>query len=291
MNKKITLVTGAAGKTGKAVIAALLKKQVSVRALVLIKEHESMLRDLGVSEVVVGDMNIPGVLDEAARDVQTIYYICSNVNPDEFKLGENAINAACKAKINHFVYHSVLHPQIEAMPHHWLKMRVEEALIKSGLSYTVLQPTAYMQNIFQSWEAIKSQGIYSVPYLPETRLSIVDLEDVAEAAALVMTEPDGHFNSTYELVGPQALSQNEAAEILSRELQRTVKAAEIPRDQWDEKMRSSGMGSYERDTLLKMFIYYEQYGFFGNPNVLSHLLQRPPATFQSVVRRQISREK
>jgi uncharacterized protein YbjT (DUF2867 family) len=291
VENNLTLVTGAAGKTGKAVITALIKRQVPVRALVHLKDHEPLMYDLGVSEVITGDMNVSSVLEEAARGIQTIYYICSNVNPDEYHLGEKVIAAARKAHTAHFVYHSVLHPQIEAMPHHWLKMRVEEALIRSGLPFTILQPTAYMQNIFQSWEAIKTQGIYAVPYLPETRLSIVDLEDVAETAARVMTEPAKHLFATYELVGPQALSQNEAAEILSQELQQSVRAAGMPRDLWEAKMRSGGMDDYERDTLLKMFTYYEQYGFFGNPTVLEHLLQKPAATFQSVVRRHILREK
>ena len=89
------------------------------------------------------------------------------------------------------VYHSVLHPQIEAMPHHWEKMRAEELLFAAGLDVTVLQPTAYMQNILAGWRDIVEAGIYRVPYPVESRISLVDLDDVAAAAALVLTQP-GH---------------------------------------------------------------------------------------------------
>ncbi len=70
-----------------------------------------------------------------------------------------------------FVYHSVLHPQIEAMPHHWAKMRVEEMLFAAGFDLTILQPTAYMQNILGAWRGIVEDGVFRVPYPVETRLS------------------------------------------------------------------------------------------------------------------------
>lgn len=47
---------------------------------------------------------------------------------------------------------AVLRPQIEVMPHHWNKLRVEEALLASGLSFTILRPAAYMQEAFWDWK-------------------------------------------------------------------------------------------------------------------------------------------
>ena len=92
------------------------------------------------------------------------------------------------------------------MPHHWAKLQTEEMLFASGFDLTILQPTAYMQNIVGAWRGITEDGMFRVPYPVETRLSLVDLEDVAEAAALVLTQ-DGHAGATYELVGTAPLSQ------------------------------------------------------------------------------------
>jgi uncharacterized protein YbjT (DUF2867 family) len=117
------------------------------------------------------------------------------MNPAEVEIGEGVIVAACAAGVEHVVYHSVLHPQTEAMPHHWSKLRVEEKLFESGLAYTILQPAAYMQNVLAYWEAIMEHGVYPVPYAVEARLSMVDLEDVARSAALILTEP-GHIGAT-----------------------------------------------------------------------------------------------
>ncbi len=160
------------------------------------------------------------------------------MDPNEVSIAENAITAARSAGLQHFVYHSVLHPQIEDMPHHWLKMRVEERLFCSGLPFTILQPGPYMQNILGSWDAIRNQGIYPVPYSVQARLSIVDLDDVAQAAAQVICDP-GHFGAVYELAGREPLSQVEVAEILSRVVGRPVQAESIDGADWEKRARAS----------------------------------------------------
>ena len=278
------LVTGAAGKTGRAVIRVLAAKGESVRALVHRPEQIRLVEELGAQDVVVGDMHLQATMDRAAQGTRAIYHICPNVSPDEVSIGQTAIAAARSAGVQHFVYHSVLHPQVQAMPHHWLKMRVEERLFESGLSYTVLQPAAYMQNVLAQWDRSVEQGVYPVPYAVETRLGMVDLEDVAEVAAVVLTEP-GHAGATYELAGAEALTQTEVATILSQQLGRPVRAEAVPLEVWEKRARESGLGDYQVETLVKMFQYYERHGFWGNPRVLSGLLGRPPTTFAAFVKR------
>ena len=77
-----------------------------------------------------------------------------------------------------------------------------------------------MQNILQNWQSINNEGIYAVPYATSARISIVDLEDVAEVASNVLTQLN-HKNAIYELAGPQALSQDEVAAILTAEAKKT----------------------------------------------------------------------
>ena len=289
------LVTGAAGKTGRAVIRALVARGEAVRALVHRPEQGRLVEEVGAQEVVVGEMRLQESMDRAAQGTRAIYHICPNVHPEEVAIGQTAIAAARAAGVEHFVYHSVLHPQIEAMPHHWLKMRVEEQLFQSGLNYTILQPAAYMQNVLAQWEHVLEQGIYAVPYSAETRLGMVDLEDVAEAAAIVLTEP-GHEGATYELAGSEvetaaeALTQTEVAAILSQQLGRPVRAEALPLETWEKWARESALGDYQVETLVKMFRYYERHGFWGNPRVLGWLLGRPPTTFAAFVE-QVAQER
>ena len=281
------LVTGSAGKTGQALMRQLVVRGEEVRALVRKPSQGSRLIDLGATDIHVGDMRKHEDVLQAAEGVRAIYHICPNVSPDEFEIGMNAIRAAEGSGVEKFVYHSVLHPQVEKMPHHWQKMRVEELLFESSLNFTILQPAAYMQNILASWEMISEDGIYEIPYSVDAHLSIVDLLDVAEVAGIVLTEP-GHDWAIYELSGPEPLSQVEVARILSDELDRPVRARQLSIADWHERAATSGIEGYAAQTLIDMFKYYDAYGFWGNSTVLEFILGRPAYDFRAFVQRTIA---
>ena len=276
------LVTGAGGKTGKAVIKALVARGATVRALVRSAAYAPALTAMGVGEVVAGSMDDANSLAQAVRGTEAIYHICPNVSPHEVAFAKAVIKAATEHGCPRLVYHSVLHPQIEAMPHHWNKLRVEELMFATALDITILQPTAYMQNCIAEWDRMVRDGIFRVPYPVETPLSLVDLEDVGQAAAMVLTS-NGHSGATYELVGTPPLSQIEIAATFGQALNKTVRAEAEAVEDWDRRARSGGMEDYARETLTKMFRAYARYGLKGNPNVLGWLLGRPPTSLASFV--------
>ncbi len=272
------LVTGAGGKTGRAVVSAAARRGCEVRALVRRPGQAGALVQLGAREPIVGDLARTEDLQRACRGVDAVYHICPNLHPDEVLLAQLLLREARSAGVRTFVYHSVLHPQTREMPHHRQKLHVEELLFESSLEYTILQPAAYMQNLLAGRDEILERGVYRVPYALETRLGMVDLGDVAEAAARVLTEP-GHAFATYELAGPEVLDQREVARQISEAIGRPVRAERIGRRQWAKRARDSGLGCYPVATLLRMFEYYERHGFYGNPRVLALLLGRPPTSF------------
>ena len=274
------LVTGAAGKTGLAIIKALSRTGETIRAMVHNKTYRNAASQAGAGQVIVGNMLLSDDILEAVQGVRAIYHIPPNVHPGELEMGKLIINAARGARVSHIVYHSVLHPQIESMPHHWLKLRVEEYLLESGVPYTILQPAMYMQNISSSLPDIKEKGIYLVPYPVKTLLSLVDLKDLAEVAALVLSSPD-HQGAIYELVGTEAQTQQEIAMVLAEVLNRDVQAQQMSLAYWERQVKATGLDSYQINTLAKMFQHYEQFGFIGNPGVLSWLIGRQPTTLKS----------
>lgn len=271
------LITGAAGKTGRAVIRALVAQGQEVAAWVRRHEQAADVMALGARQVFVGDLRDDAALVQALAGVRVVYHIPPNMHPDELTIGLKLMRAARTAGVAHVVYHSVLHPQTEKMPHHWQKMRVEEALFESGLDFTILQPAVYMENWLAQRDAI-SQGRYPVPYATETRLSYVALADVATAAAAVLTDGRQHVGATYELVGTPPLRQHEVAAVFAAVLGRPVVVEVVPRAVWRERAVAAGLSAYAVETLLAMFVYYEQFGLVGNPNVLRWLLGREPLT-------------
>jgi NAD(P)H dehydrogenase (quinone) len=269
------LITGAAGKTGQAVVKALAAKGARVRAFIRRSEQAVTLKALGAAEVSLGSFEDARALSLAVAGTRAIYHICPNVSRDELSVARTIAAAAQAHDVRRFVYHSVLHPQIEAMPHHWAKMRTEEILLAAGLDLTILQPTAYMQNLLGAWCGIVDDGVLRIPYPAETRLSLVDLDDVAEVAARVLTE-DSHVGATYELVGTAPLSQTEVAAAIGAVLRRDVRVEAEPVETWESGVRAAGMGDHKRATLAAMFRYYARHGLTGNPNTLRWLLGRAP---------------
>ena len=114
---------------------------------------------------------------------------------------------------------------------------------------------------------------------------MVDLMDVTEAAAIILTRTDD-AGAIYELCGAEVLTQLEVAAILAQTVGQPVQAETIALDTWQSDAISAGLGEYQIDTLCKMFRYYEQYGFWGNATVLEMLLGRKPTTFAEFVQRQ-----
>src|ERR1700730_13008436 len=97
------LVTGAGGKTGRAVIKALVALGAPVRAFVRNLAHEAALSAAGVGEVVAGAMDDADALSRAVKGANAIYHICPNVHPHEVAFAKGVVAAATSLGVRRFV--------------------------------------------------------------------------------------------------------------------------------------------------------------------------------------------
>ncbi len=277
------LVTGANGKTGRAMIRALARHR-PVRALVRDLGQAGELRALGATDIALGDMGDTGSLQTALDGASQLLHIGPAMDPNEVQYTTNAIEAAKAAGVSQFVYYSVMHPQRREIRHHRLKLEAEEHLIGSGLAYTILEPIRYMQHLDPIWPRVVEAGVHAMPFSVEQKFNIADLADLAEAATRVVVEPD-HLYATYELAGPEALSQLDMAAIISKVIGRDVRAEAVTLEALERRVRAAGLSEDRIEQMLNMNRHYDQHGFRGNPNTLRMLLGREPATFQDYVER------
>ena len=129
-------------------------------------------------------------------------------------------------------------------------------------------------------------GIHTMPFSVEAKFSIVDLNDLAEATGIVATS-DGHENATYQLAGPEQLSQTNMANILSRLTGNTIRAETKSLEDFRKEAESSGIPAARIETMMTMNRHYDTHGLVGNPNVLRWILGRPPTTFAEFVKRDL----
>ena len=275
------LITGAGGKTGRTLVKSLANVE-DVCGFVHREESVSTLKSLGAEKVIVGNMHDLSAIRSAMEGMRAVYHICPNMHPDEVEIGKLVIGAAGGAGVEHFVYHSVLHPQTEKMTHHWQKLRVEEMIFESGLPFTILQPAPYMQNLLAGWKSIANEGVLRVPYSVHSKFSFVDLKDIAEAASVVMTRPD-HLHTTYELAGTSPRSYADVAELLGNLLESNVQVEKETFGDW--RSRAGELSEYRFENLVKMFEYYDMWGLVGNPNILRWLLKREPTSLEEFFQR------
>ena len=277
------LVTAANGRTGRSVITALARRGHNVRAFDIAPDTAELV-DLGATEVIAGDMLEPAHVARAVDGARAVIHIGPPLHPQEAQMGHVVVAAARTAGIGHIVQFSVTHPQLEPLLNHQAKLAVERAVLLARMPFTILQPMHYMQNI--DIARVLATGILAQPYDPATPLAHVDLEDVAEVAARIVTDPAHHY-ATYELCGDDFLNAHGLARIIASASGTAVSARQVPVAAAFASVGGTAADDYRADAMVRLFDHYSRYGITGNPNVLSWLLDRPPTRFDTYVRRHL----
>ena len=280
------LVTGASGKTGSKVVSALAARGAVVRVLIRREDAAPALRKLGAAEIAMGNFYDDDSLKMALAGCQVVIHICPPMNPDETDIAKRVTDHCLAAGVGRLILYSVLHPLMEDVPHHDHKLHAERYLVNSGQTYTILQPSRYMQHLVPIWNTVLETGIHAMPFSATTKFSVADLNDLAEATAAVAIE-EGHASATYQLAGPEQLSQTDMAEILSNLIGKTITARAKSLEQFEADARSGGMPEERLQTMLKMNAHYDTHGLAGNPNVLKWILGREPTHFREFVTRDL----
>jgi uncharacterized protein YbjT (DUF2867 family) len=283
----VILVTSANGNQGQRLLPKLLSAGHDVRACVKSEESAGRLRELGVQQVLVGDLADPGFIAQAMREVVSIYHIGPTLHPAERAMGFAMVDAAQAAGVVHFVFISVLHAITTDLIQHEIKRDVEEHLLSSGLEFTILQPSNYM--LPHRLKSVFEEDVFRLSWSLDRRQSMVDLDDVTDVAALVLNQPEHHAAATYELVGPGRYSAYDIGGTLSAVLGRKISVERIgPEEFVRARQGNLDPGALQHQLRMSRAIAarYSSHDFLGNANVLTWLLGRPPTTFEGFVRKE-----
>jgi len=268
------LMIGATGKFAGLVLPELKKQGHRVTALVQNENKGKQAEENGADQFVVGDLYDPASLESAVAGMDGVFHIIPAFNR-EVQAGLNMVKAAQASGVSKFVFSSVYHTSL-SLANHAEKRPTEEALYRSGMDYTILQPAMYMQMLRQSWQAAKQSGEIMMPYSKDSKMAYVDYRDVAEAAALAMTDKRLSYG-TFELASPGMFSRVDLAGLMGKRLGKTVIAKDMPVDEWAKHVPIPP--GELREGLIAMNREYDQYGFSGgNSLVLETILGRQAHT-------------
>lgn len=220
------LAVGASGPFAGHVVAALARRGACVRGMIRNETPAAEVRGRGAAETVVADLGNEASLKAAFEGVDRIFYIAPAFMPDEADVGRRFVTTAVGAGVRRIVFSSVIHPVIASLANHAGKAPVEEAILDSGIEYTFLHPALYFQNYGSGWDKVIETGVLAEPWSCETRFSRVDYRDVAEAAAIALTE-DHLLYGTFELAAEGWLNRHDVAALISSLLDRDTRAERI----------------------------------------------------------------
>ncbi len=240
----------------------LREKGFPVRALTRDPEQPKAREFTGRgAEVVRGDMEDQATVSRALEDAYGVHSVQAT-NPDgvdaEIRQGLNVADAAKRSRISHFVYSSVASAdQRTGIPHFDSKFRIEEHIRGTGMSYTVVRPVFFMENLLGMREGIEN-GTLNFPLDPDTRLQMIAVDDIGGVVCAAFERPGKWQGRAIELAGDE-LSMTELAQAFSVVTGKEVRYVQTP---WDEFEKKAGA------EMTTMFRWFQNTGYHVNIGVV-----------------------
>jgi uncharacterized protein YbjT (DUF2867 family) len=270
------LVTGATGHVGSELVRLLAEQGAPARALVHSPDKAVPIQHLGL-ETALGDYEQPDTLDVAMKGCDQLFLL-SPPSPRQPQQEQHVIDAARRAGVEHVVKQSVpwAGPDAPLVFCRW-HGQVEQHLAQSGLAYTLLRPSSFMQNFLMSAQQVADQGVLYGMF-GEGRVAFIDARDIAVVAAELLTNP-GHQGASYSPTGPEALSAAEVAERLSAATGRQVRSVDLGPDGYRQALAGAGMPGWLVDGVVESNTMLAAGHAATVTNEVARLTGRPPRAF------------
>ena len=274
------LVTGATGNIGRELVAELGKRGVPFRAMLRNVNKRTVLP--AAADIIQGDFARPDTLPAALDGVDHVFLL-SPSSEKSAELEINFIETAKQAGVAHIVKISVLgadlHSTCRFLRFH---REVELELEHSGIGWTNLRPNLFMQMTFAYASTIAAQdAIFGLA--GDSRISMVDVRDVAAVAAVALTEP-GHEKQHYDITGPEVLTYTEVAEHLSAAIGKQVRYVNVPASVSKEGMIQKGIPAWQIDGILELYELYKRGDAAQVTDTVRTVAKREPIAFAQFAR-------
>jgi uncharacterized protein YbjT (DUF2867 family) len=215
------LLTGATGLAGSFIANEFVRQRQPVRILVRDRAKAAALEQVPTVEIVEGDMSRRSSLGSALDGVDRVLMISAPLM-DMVETQCTFIDASKAAGVRHVIKFSGLDARPDtAFPFGLMHKEIEEYLENSGLAWTHLRPTGFMQEYLREAPSIINEDAFYLA-LGDVRLNPIDLVDVGKVGFLLLRD-GGHEGARLPMTGPEALTMAEVADRISRAVGRTVR--------------------------------------------------------------------
>ncbi|WP_369226836.1 NAD(P)H-binding protein [Streptomyces sp. R39] len=253
------VVTTPTGRIGSRLVRRLLDQGCALR---LVARDASRL-DQEVSEqveLVEGSHEDPAVLDKALPGADALFWLVPP-NPAAPSTMEHYLSfarAGAAAVARHGVIHLV---GVSSAGHGWTSpagvlsaaFAMDAQLAASGAAYRALAPPFYMENLLGQLDAVRRHGAFSLTCAGDQPLATIATRDIAQAAAGLLTDLSWAGQAELPLFGPDRLTPDGMAEVISEELETPVVHRRVTVDEYAATLRSRGAGDRMVRDLVETF--------------------------------------
>jgi NAD(P)H dehydrogenase (quinone) len=277
-DRRIVLITGATGDTGRAAVKESIALGLDVRAMVHNKDARSeALEKLG-AEVVVGDLLEINTVRAAMEGVDAAYLVWP-VQPGLIHATVNFAQAAKEAGVSTIINLSQRSANRESTSNSCRDSFIaEEVLNWSGLPVIHLRPTYFLEWLLYPWQLpYLQQGILRMP-VGKGRHSPIAADDQGRAIAALLKSPEEHIGKTILLSGPVEMDHEQMAAELSEALGRKIVFQDLPIDEYCTSIEKMGVPAYIVQHLSGAMADYQNGRMSGADNNVEKLTGRRSMT-------------
>ncbi|MDX3638524.1 SDR family oxidoreductase [Streptomyces sp. MB09-02B] len=273
-----TVVTGSTGRLGGRVARRLAERGVPQKLLVRNPERAPRL---SAAVAVRGAYADRDAVREALAGTRTLFMVSASESADRLTQHKAFVDAAAEAGVRHLVYVSFYGAAPDATftlaRDHF---HTEQHIRASGLAYTFLRDNFYAEFVP---DLVGEDGVIRGP-AGSGRAAFVAQDDIADAAAAVLSRPDDHVGLTYDMTGPESLSLDDAAAILSEQLGRAVTYRQETVEEAYASRASYGAPDWQVDAWVSTYTAIASGELDGVSDAVPRLTGRPATLLADVVR-------
>jgi uncharacterized protein YbjT (DUF2867 family) len=272
------LLTGATGSAGSFIAKEFVRHKVLVRLLVRNRAIAADFESVPTVEIVDGDMSQSASLKKALNGVERVLMI-STPSMDMVETQCMFIDTCKAAGVRHLIKFSGLDSRPETtFIFGRMHRQIETHLERSGLAWTHLRPTGFMQEYLREAPSIIADDALYLPF-GDVRLNPVDLADVGKVGFLLLRD-GGHEGMRLPMTGPEALSMGEVAESISRAIGKPVRYVPISPNDCRKALLARGVPSAFVDALDRQVEERLKGGLESRVDLSTHrLFNVEPTTF------------
>lgn len=277
------VITGATGSLGRLVVEALLDQNVPAGQIVATGRDLAKIADLAERGVQVRavDYSEPESLRQAFKGAGKVLLISGSEVGQRIEQHHNAINAAKEAGVALIAYTSVANADNTGMQLAAEHQATEELLRASGVPFTLLRNSWYLEN-YTGQLAMHLQHGAVLGSAGEGKVSAATRADYAQAAAAVLLK-DGQAGKVYELGGDQAFTLSDLAEEITAATGQPVKYQDLPAQQYAKVLQDAGLPEAYAAILADSDLGIARGDLLVTGSDLSSLIGRPTTPLREAV--------